>query len=432
MPPADPLFLGIDLGTSGCRICLVDSRGEPQHQQQTPLPESRIITGHRCQEPRHWWHALETLLQALPAEKSRIAALAVDGTSASVLPLDRHHRTLGPALMYNDDANRQAAEAIARLAPPDSPARGASSALAKLLTLRQRHGRQLRHVVTQADWIAGRLAGRYDFTDENNALKLGYDPLTRSWPDWLKTLYATSLLPPRVLEPGSPAARLATTMAHRFGLPDDLMIVAGTTDSIAATLASGAGEVADAVTSLGSSLAIKLFSKRPVFAAEYGVYSHRLGRHWLVGGASNSGGAVLRQFFTDEDMRALTPRLRPECPTGLDYYPLPATGERFPVNDPRLTPRIHPRPNDPVVFFQALLEGIAAIETRAYRLLQQLGAPYPRRVFTSGGGASNPAWQIIRRRALGVEVLPARQQQAAYGAALLARQGFLTQHQETQ
>ena len=431
MPPAESLFLGIDLGTSGCRLCLIDARGELQHQQQADLPPPAIIAGHRTQQPHHWWHALETLLQALP-EKPRIAALAVDGTSATVLGLDRQQAVLGPALMYNDNANRQAAEDIARLAPADNPARSASSALAKLLTLRQAHGRRLQRVVTQADWIAGRLAGRYDFTDENNALKLGYDPLARCWPDWLEALHAAPLLPTRVLEPGTPAARLSKAMARRLDLPADLVIVAGTTDSIAATLASGAGEVADAVTSLGSTLAIKLFSKRPVFAAEYGVYSHRLGRQWLVGGASNSGGAVLRQFFSDEEMRALTPRLQPTRPTGLDYYPLPATGERFPVNDPQLAPRIHPRPDDPVVFFQALLEGIAAIEARAYRLLQQLGAPYPRRVFSSGGGAGNPAWQAIRRRALGVDVLLAPQQQAAYGAALLARQGFLARLQETQ
>ncbi len=47
---------------------------------------------------------------------------------------------------------------------------------------------------------------------------------------------------------------------------------------------------------------------------------------WLVGGASNSGGAVLRQFFSDARMRELTPRLDPGRPTGLGYYPLPQVG----------------------------------------------------------------------------------------------------------
>ena len=41
-----------------------------------------------------------------------------------------------------------------------------------------------------------------------------------------------------------------------------------------------------------------------------------------VGGASNTGGAVLRHFFDDEQIAALTPCLRPDVPAGLDYYPL--------------------------------------------------------------------------------------------------------------
>jgi sugar (pentulose or hexulose) kinase len=63
----------------------------------------------------------------------------------------------------------------------------------------------------------------------------------------------------------------------------------GTTDSIAAFLASGANKAGQAVTSLGSTLAIKLISKVPVDDSEKGIYSHRLDDTWLVGGASNVG-----------------------------------------------------------------------------------------------------------------------------------------------
>jgi len=45
-------------------------------------------------------------------------------------------------------------------------------------------------------------------------------------------------------------------------------------------------------------------------------------------------------------------------------------------------------------------------------------------VYTAGGGARNPAWTDIRQRLLGVPVVAAPQAEAAYGAALLARQGF--------
>ena len=166
-----------------------------------------------------------------------------------------------------------------------------------------------------------------------------------------------------------------------------------------------------------------MVSSEPVFAPQYGVYSHRLGDRWLAGGASNSGGAVLRQHFTDQQLQNMTPLLRPEHPTGLHYYPLPGTGERFPVADPGMAARLAPRPDDPVQFFQGILEGIAGIEVEGYRRLRELGAPYPTCVRTVGGGASNPAWRRMRQRMLGVELIEPQHTEAAYGAALLARAG---------
>ena len=37
----------------------------------------------------------------------------------------------------------------------------------------------------QADWLAALLHGRWDVSDWNNALKLGFDPGAEAYPDWL-------------------------------------------------------------------------------------------------------------------------------------------------------------------------------------------------------------------------------------------------------
>eukprot|EP00884_Botryococcus_braunii_P014141 jgi/Botrbrau1/22728/Bobra.0132s0066.1 len=150
---------------------------------------------------------------------------------------------------------------------------------------------------------------------------------------------------------------------------------------------------------------------------------------WLVGGASNTGGAVLRQHFTDARLAELSAQIAERgnvtAPTGLDYYPLPAVGERFPVNDPHLAPRMERRPgDDDALYLHGLLEGIAEVEARAYRLLVQLGASSIDKVYTAGGGAKNEVWTQIRAAKLGVAVEPSPQTEAAYGAAVLARQPF--------
>lgn len=93
------------------------------------------------------------------------------------------------------------------------------------------------------------------------------------------------------------------------------------------------------VTSLGSTLAVKLLSTSRVDDSRYGIYSHRLGDKWLVGGASNTGGAVLRQLFSNEQLQELSAQIDPSKPSPLDYYPLPKVGERFPEADPNKEPR---------------------------------------------------------------------------------------------
>ncbi|HEX5635930.1 MAG TPA: FGGY-family carbohydrate kinase, partial [Gammaproteobacteria bacterium] len=333
---------------------------------------------------------------------------------------------LAPALMYNDSRGVDEASRIARYAPTESAAQGASSGLAKLLYLQSQQP-QARHALHQADWIAGKLCHRFDASDANNALKTGYDVINNEWPSWLDKLGVNRSILPQVYPPGRCIGTINKHWSAHFKLPASTRIMAGTTDSIAAFIATGASLPGEAVTSLGSTLVLKIISERPIFAPQFGIYSHRLGNLWLAGGASNSGGAVLRQFFTDEQMHTMTPLLTPEQPTELGYYPLPATGERFPINDAALQPRLSPRPANDALFFQGMLEAMARIEHDGYKKLHQLGAPALRHVKTAGGGSCNPAWTKIRQQELGVEVVTANHTEACYGSALLAQQEYNAQ-----
>jgi len=416
------LFIGIDVGTSACRACAIDEHAAALAEARTDLPAPARNGARVEQDARVWWRTLTDTLDVLckrlnPAQVSRIA---VDGTSATLLLCDKHGTPLTPGLMYNDARSISEAGHILETAPADCAAQGASSSLAKLLYLRQTISDPAYLALHQTDWLSGMLTGHFGISDENNALKLGYDPLQRRWPDWLSRLDIKPEHVPVVCPAGSPIGTLSRMLAKRWDLPDDVEVVAGTTDSTAGFIAAGADVTGTAVTALGSTLVIKVLSDQPVFAAHYGVYSHRLGDRWLVGGASNAGGATLTKFFNPCDIRRYTRLIKPQQTTGLDYYPLPAAGERFPLADPKLQPRLEPRPWSDAVFFQGILEGLATIEQRGYRLLAELGAPYPKKVLTVGGGAKNAAWMRIREQRLAVPVARAAHQEAAFGAALLA------------
>lgn len=428
MPAA--LHLGVDVGTSGVRAIAITGRGEAVAEARRPMPPPVAQDGVLAQDPEIWWQAaVETVRdvagQAGPdqAVMGRIASIAVDGTSGTLLLADDAGRPLAPGRMYNDASGAALAPRIAGIAPPESGAHGATSPLARLLLLQPQHG-TARHALHQADWIAGRLLGRMGLSDENNALKLGYDPVRRVWPGWLDALGVRRELLPQVVAPGTALGPVTAEAAARLGLAPDCLVVAGTTDGCASFLATGADRIGDAVTALGTTMTLKILGERPVFAPAYGVYSHRLGERWLVGGASNTGGQALLRFLSPERMAALTPQLRPDRPTGLRWHPLPGTGERFPVADPALTFAPVPLPEDELTLFQGLLEGIAEVEARAYLLLRELGGPTLLSMRTVGGGAANPGWTAIRASRLGVPMLRPASAEAAYGTALLARQGW--------
>lgn len=414
-PPAS--YLGIDFGTSGARAAVIDQDGQI-------LAEARAAYSDGNDPAGAWQAALFELIARLPVScRRRLRAIAIDGTSGTVLLCDRDSRPLSAPLLYNDARAVAEGELLKEIAVECPAVQSPSSSLAKLLWLYQQPAfARARYFLHQADWLASLLHGRPGVSDYHNSLKLGYDVEQMAYPSWLRRLPVAPLLP-EVVAPGAAIGTIRPELARELGIASDCLIRSGTTDSIAAFLASGANRPGQAVTSLGSTLVLKLLSETRVEAPEHGIYSHKFGTLWLTGGASNAGGSVLRQFFADHQLASLSALIDPEMPSGLDYYPLPVPGERFPVNDPNLAPRLSPRPTDDARFLHGILEGLARIEAQGYQLLREFGAAPLQSVQTAGGGANNPAWTAIRRKLLGVPVEPSAHAEAAYGCARLAVTG---------
>ncbi len=412
------LSLGIDFGTSGARSAVIDNDCNICWLNNQPF----VVSAPSLDQV--WKQTLWQLIDRIPPEiKNNIGRIAIDGTSSTVLLCDKAGQVLGEPLLYNDDRGKVWLEQIRAIAPPRHSVISATSSFTKLIWYSQQSYFSTAHyLLHQADWLAALLHGQLGVSDYHNALKLGYDVVNLQYPDWLS---ATSFFPllPQVLTPGQPIATLLPKVSRQLGLSADCLVCAGTTDSIAAFAAAGVDQPGQAVTSLGSTLVLKLLSKQPIDRTQYGIYSHRWGDLWLVGGASNTGGAVLRHFFSDRELADLSRSINPQQTTDLDYYPLLRSGERFPINDPELLPCLTPRPPQDSAFLQGLLTGIASVEVRGYQLLQQLGADALTAVYTAGGGAKNLVWQEIRQRQLKVPMLNATHQDAAYGTALIAQQG---------
>lgn len=443
--------LGVDLGTSGVRVCVVE-RGA---RGVSILSEGATRwTDDEGREPAVWLRALrETIAKCDDAAVARVGRVAVSGTSASTLLVDGATGAVRrPPMMYSDavggDAGAAALGAIDAHAPPGHACRGATSALAKVLAWASDAPLGARDVAAhQADYVAAALCAGVDGdqlaappalrSDWHNALKMGFDVVDLRWPAWVLegAMPAVGAAPAAlerlgVLRPGVADERRAVSeaAAAHWRLPAGAAVVGGTTDSIAAFLAcscdAAAGvvrvEPGRAVTSLGSTTALKLVSDVKIDDAATGVYSHRLDDAWLVGGASNAGCKVLRDFaFGDDELAALSLTLDAARTNDAGIYPLSKTGERFPFNDAAKEPKL-PGGDDREAVLHDLLVGIADVERLGYAALADRGATPLRSVQTAGGGAKNPQWRALREAMLGVPVVGAENTDAAFGAALLA------------
>lgn len=450
----DKVILGIDIGTSGIRGCIVSH----QNGMESILAEHRIalespisgLNGQVTQDPQLWTDTLIIMLDELSAKQdlSIVTHVIADATSSTVLLTDHHGTPLTKALMYNDSQATSEAETIQNVInriKQFSGATGASSTLAKALFL----GKQVafedkaNHPVVichQLDYINHFFTGKLNITDENNALKLGFDSQEFNWPDWVKELLAQQvrLTPPDVIKPGSEIAQILPDIAVRFGFDSQVRIMAGTTDSIAGFLAAGANQIGDAVSSLGSTLAIKLISDKPVFDSRFGLYSHRLGKNWLVGGASNSGGKVVLEHFDLAALQELNQLMSSsqlnEISSGdHQYYPLVKQGERFPISDPMLQPVMPKKPvcklidiykeqqcrSEHQYYLWFISLGLAQVEQLAYTQLSKLSGMPIKRIYTVGGGLQNRGWMQLRNKLLPAQIIQAKHQDAAYGVTKL-------------
>jgi sugar (pentulose or hexulose) kinase len=288
-------FLGLDFGTSGARACVIDAAGRVVAEDSRDFGQLE-----EYERAGIWREALWDLVASLPAPiRTQLDAIAIDGTSGTVLACDEALDPRHPPLLYNDDRAAEEAQLIARTANADHPAAAVTSGLAKILWLKKRLGLTgARLYLNQADWLSGMLTGRVGLSDYHNALKTGLDLDTLRWPEWVEYLADVDYLPVPVA-PGSAVATVSRPRARYLGINPRCMVRAGTTDSIAAFLAAGVRQNGEAVTSLGSTLVLKLLSDTRVESGEHGVYSP-LVRRSLAGGRRlqrrrRSAAAVLRR-----------------------------------------------------------------------------------------------------------------------------------------
>ena len=388
----DSLVLGIDLGTSGVRIAVINKQKQILFTSSMQYP-----TG--LEEWEDWIICCTKLLKEIPTGmKKRMISCAVAGTSGTLLACKRNGEPLGKAFPYSLSFPEYSDE-INKLFIKDCPGSSRSGSVGRALRLISLYGNKIL-LIHQADWISGWILNNWELGEEGNNLRMGWDISNRSWPVTFNDSKLLNCLP-KIVSSGHLMGNICNKKANELNLPKDLKVIAGTTDSNAGVLATFPNKN-DGITILGSTIVIKKFIDKPLSGK--GISNHKLLGKWLCGGASNAGAAILLNFFNVEYVKELSKQINPAKSTGIDLIPLSKKGERFPIDDPNLEPKLEPRPVSDSLYLHAIFEGLAKIEAKGWKKLRDLGADLPRQIITIGGGAKNTTWKKIREREIGIPI----------------------------
>ncbi|MEU6751475.1 FGGY family carbohydrate kinase [Spirillospora sp. NPDC046719] len=426
----EPVWVGIDLGTQSVRALAVTASGEVAGSGTAPLSGRRDGPRHE-QDPELWWTAVTAAcreaLRDVPA--GAVRAVAVDGTSGTVLLTDRDGRPLTPALMYDDTRAAGAVEKIDEAGGEVWRRLGYQRmqpawALPKLLWLLENtpglpDGARLAH---QADFVNRRLTGRPVAADLSNALKTGADLVAEAWPlDVLDALGVPAELLPELERSGTPLGTVGADAAAATGLPEGTPVIAGATDGCAAQLGTGRLTAGSWNSVLGTTLVLKGVTDDLVHDPFGVVYSHKApdGR-WLPGGASSTGAGALTRDYPGRDLAGLDRRAAEREPAAALTYPLVGAGERFPFVAPDARGFTLGATGDEADAYAAVLQGVAFIERLCFDHLDLLGAPTGGDLTLTGGAAKSRYWCQLRADVLGRPVVLPRQAEPALGAAVLA------------
>jgi D-ribulokinase len=432
---SEPLWMGFDLGTQSVRALVADGSGEVVAATSRPLHSERSGERHE-QDPESWWSAAADASREALAEidAGRIAGLACDSTSGTVLLLDGDHRPVSPALMYDDSRADEEAQLVnyrgADVWSSLGYSMSASWGLPKLVWLLA-HADELGSDVSlahQADLINRRLTGERLATDSSHSLKTGYDLLAERWPtEVMGALGVPSEILPQVVRSGSLLGEVARDGAEATGLAAGTPVIAGMTDGCAAQIGAGALEPGEWNSALGTTLVLKGVTPELVRDPSRVMYSHRSpDGSWLPGGASSTGAGILSQRFAGRDLAELDDRAQDHEPASVVAYPLAARGERFPFQAAEAEGFALGTPSDEADGYASLLQGVAFVERLCFDYVDLLGAPVQWPLRFTGGAARSRYWCQLRADVLEGPVVLPQQSEAALGMAILAAAGGFT------
>lgn len=437
------LYLGIDLGTSACKLLLVAEDGSILNSVTKEYPLFFPRPGWSEQNPEDWWAAVRVgipeLLQGF--DTASVAGIGCGGQMHGLVVLDSQDRVIRPAILWNDGRTRDEVEYLnnvigkEKLSEWTANIAFAGFTAPKLLWLRKHEPEnfhKISKIMLPKDYVNYMLTGVHscDYSDASGMLLL--DVKNKRWSrEMLDICGIKDSQMPQLFESFEVVGALTKDAAAALGLPETVKVVAGAGDNAAAAVGTGTVGAGGCNISLGTSGTIFISSDR------FGVdpnnalhaFAHADGGYHLMGCMLSA--ASCNKWFCEEILKtddfAEEQQAIPEEKLGENHvYFLPyLMGERSPINDTNARGTLIGMTMDTTRadMVQAVLEGVAFAIRDSFEAAKSPGISIPRSNLC-GGGAQSPLWRKIFANVLGIPLDMVKTEQGpGYGAAMLAMVG---------
>lgn len=300
------VVLAIDVGTTSAKAAAYDPAARETGAAEIPYALREPEPGHAVQDPEAVVAAaLEAARRAVTACRAAglpVAGLACSGAMHSLVAVDEHDRPITALVTWADRRAVVEAEQLAAQRPELHERTGTPlhpmSPLAKLVWFAE-HEPEVAAAATRwcgiKELVLHRLTGAW-LTEPSTASGTGLLRIdARGWDDEAMEVAGVRAQQLCELVPCVHTAPLRADAAAALGLPAGTPVVAGGGDGPLANVGVGAVRPGNAACSIGTSGALRLVVDRPRIDPHRRGFCYALtpGR-WVVGGAINNGGFVLR------------------------------------------------------------------------------------------------------------------------------------------
>ena len=437
-------LLGIDIGTSSCKVALFREDGTVAASGGSEYPVMYPRRGWAEQDPREWWdgvcRAVREMIGQSGINPAGIAGIGVDGQSWSAIAVNAKGEVLCPTPIWTDTrsgeicrrtAERVGADRLFSLCGnPASP----GYTWGKILWYRENRPEvfeKTEKILQSNSYIVYRMTG--EMTQD---LSQGYglncfDMRKGCWDtEVCEEIGIPRRFLPEIMACHQIAGTLTKEAAAETGLKEGTPVVAGGLDAACGTL--GAGVVSPGQTQEqggqagGMSICIDEYAADPSLILGFHVVP---GRWLLQGGTTGGGGALkwLRETMCPGTDFAAMSEMAESAEAGsggVIFLPYMA-GERSPIWDPKACG----------VFFglnfgvtkaqmiRACMEGVAYALRHNLETAAKAGARADM-LRAMGGSANSRVWTQIKADVTGCGIeVPASDTATTLGAAILAGVG---------